>query len=302
MYELAWDHGLFPIKKHHDTEAFVTAHLCEGPGGFIECFSRWCDRRSIPHAWVGITLRETETELNFREEIHAATTTTSVSGGVVFYGADGTGDLLRAENRSAFSKFVRSSHNQEGADVVTADGGIYIPPAKLCDQEAITLKLIYAECLCGCTCLRPHGHFVLKLFDVQLPETKLLLYDISTIFRRVYLCKPLTSRVCNSERYMVAKDLQCHTKEERDRFKSVIARWETFLSADSPDSQWPVPTNEWMAFNIGLENYIEEFARIQFDFLKQAHDLAIHPNRQHDREIRTEQMHRARAWCMKYGL
>ena len=49
------------------------------------------------------------------------------------------------------------------------------------------------------------GTFVLKIFDVFMQSTLDLLYILSICYERVFIIKPNTSRIANSEKYIVCK-------------------------------------------------------------------------------------------------
>lgn len=50
------------------------------------------------------------------------------------------------------------------------------------------------------------GHFVLKIFDIFSKLTVDLLYLLSSIYAEVYITKPYTSRLANSEKYIICKN------------------------------------------------------------------------------------------------
>ena len=50
------------------------------------------------------------------------------------------------------------------------------------------------------------GHFILKIFDIFSKLTVDLLYLLSSIYAEVYITKPYTSRLANSEKYIVCKN------------------------------------------------------------------------------------------------
>lgn len=50
--------------------------------------------------------------------------------------------------------------------------------------------------------IREDGHFVCKLFDTFSHITNSLIYLLTLIFEKVYIVKPIRSRIVNSERYL----------------------------------------------------------------------------------------------------
>lgn len=56
--------------------------------------------------------------------------------------------------------------------------------------------------------VRPHGHFVSKLFDLFTPFSVGLLYLMYISFDRITVLKPNASRPANSERYIICYGLK----------------------------------------------------------------------------------------------
>ena len=52
------------------------------------------------------------------------------------------------------------------------------------------------------------GTFILKIFDIFSQVTIDMLYMLSSIYNKVYICKPHTSRLANSEKYIVCKNFK----------------------------------------------------------------------------------------------
>lgn len=87
-------------------------------------------------------------------------------------------------------------------DLVTADGGFDFS-ADFNDQESRATELIAAEAVAALQLQKPGGAFVLKIYDIGCETTITILYILFTLYKSVYLHKPLTSRPANSEKYVV---------------------------------------------------------------------------------------------------
>ena len=74
-------------------------------------------------------------------------------------------------------------------------------------QEWLMRRLALCQCCLALQLLRAGGNFVCKLFDIFTPFVSDLCYLMSLAFERTCLCKPLTSRPANSERYLVCLGL-----------------------------------------------------------------------------------------------
>jgi hypothetical protein len=112
-------------------------------------------------------------------------------------GADGTGNLLSIHNMTDCVQRFGSS-----IDFLTADGGFDFSE-DFNKQEHKILPLLFAQ-IAYAVCLQKRGGvFVLKMFDCFSPASMDLMYLLSSLYEKVYITKPQTSRYANSERYIV---------------------------------------------------------------------------------------------------
>lgn len=100
------------------SKTFRFADLCSGPGGFSEYLlwrkHTWGERA---RGWA-ITLKG---DLDFAlDRFHRDTAVADTLK--TFYGADGTGNLLKAENIEAFADLVEVESSGFGVGLVSADG------------------------------------------------------------------------------------------------------------------------------------------------------------------------------------
>lgn len=182
-FDLTWTH---PIR---------TFHLAEGPGGFIEAILK---RRQNPEdSYTGMTLlssdyntpgwRKSQQFLSrWRENVK------------VEYGYDGTGNLFTYDNYKALKE------RQHTHDFVTGDGGFDF---SVCYnmQECMSSRLIFAQLVYALMLQKEGGVFVLKIFDCFTRSSIDMLWILSTVYRKVDIIKPCTSRFANSERYIVCR-------------------------------------------------------------------------------------------------
>ncbi len=173
-----------------------TAHVCEGPGGFIQAIydSVERDRKQIS-ATLAMTLRPDHPSVpgwkraaNFlrrHKTIH------------IEYGPKRNGDILDPENQQAYLETVPS-----GVHIFTADGGFDFSD-EYDKQELNIYNLLVNSILLASQCLTLDGSFVLKIFDIQSRATEDLLAICASQFKRWTIYKPATSRPCNSEKYFI---------------------------------------------------------------------------------------------------
>ena len=57
-----------------------------------------------------------------------------------------------------------------------------------------------------------NGTFILKIFDMFSKSTQDYIYLLSLFYNKVYIFKPQTSRLANSEKYIVCKDFKLQIK------------------------------------------------------------------------------------------
>jgi len=173
-----------------------TFHLAEGPGGFIEALVHI--RGNPNDVYHGMTLvdehsfscpgwKKSRVFLDRNPNVRLE------------YGADGTGNLLSLENYDACcAKYRQQMH------FISADGGFDFS-ANFNNQEILAQNLVVAEVLYAITMQQFEGSFVLKIFDIFTKATVDLLQLLCCVYDDVIVFKPNTSRIANSEKYVVCK-------------------------------------------------------------------------------------------------
>jgi len=177
-------------------QSIKTFHIAEGPGGFIEATSYL--RKNPDDVYYGMTLinddpgcpgwKKSNTFLENNPNV------------TIINGEDGTGDILKLANyKYCKDRFLNSM------DIITADGGIDVS-TDFNKQEKLVSKLIIAEIIYAVTMQKRGGHFILKIFDIFSKLTVDALYLLSCLYGEVYVTKPHTSRLANSEKYIVCRN------------------------------------------------------------------------------------------------
>jgi hypothetical protein len=179
--------------------AVHTAHLAEGPGGFVECTIDWL-KKYVPATLSntrlhGMTLRSHDKSVPkwriSKDKLH--------SRKVFFhYGKDGTGNLYNLENIHDFA--LKAGHGS--CALVTADGGFGFHD-NFNFQESLMYPLLISEIYTALLVQQQEGMFVIKVFDLFELETSQLLYILSLFYRHLYITKPVSSRPANAEKYVV---------------------------------------------------------------------------------------------------
>lgn len=203
--------------------ALRTAHVCEGPGGFIEAIYDYTGRLYRTNSAIksshAMSLRSTKPHIpgwrraqqfmNRHREVH------------IEYGADNTGNILEPANRESFVDAVRKGYNGNPIHIFTADGGFDFT-ANYLAQESTIFPLLLASIHVAFSCLAQDGMFVLKIFDCFSPATKQLVAWIAAAFNKWTLYKPATSRPCNSEQYFIGVGFRGVRRQDLDAIEETI--------------------------------------------------------------------------------
>jgi 23S rRNA U2552 (ribose-2'-O)-methylase RlmE/FtsJ len=177
-----------------------TFHLAEGPGGFIEAI---CNRRANPaDEYYGMTIIIDENDDNVPAWHKTGHFLSQHPNVILEYGKDNTGNLLNIDNFEHCVKRYGGS-----MDLVTADGGFDF--SKDFNRQEISITNLLWGQVCYAICLqKPGGNFVLKIFDIFYEHTVHILYFLAGLYEEVNICKLKTSRVGNSEKYVVCRRLR----------------------------------------------------------------------------------------------
>jgi len=185
------------------TKPFVSAHICEGPGGFLQNIVEQAKILKLPvKALYAMTLKPTKSHIpGWRRSIGFLRKHPQIQ---LEYGADDTGNILLHENQKAFCDRVVGSSGPGQAQIFTADGGFDFS-VDYSKQEESAFPLLLASFTIGLKCLAKGGTMIIKLFDIYSDVTQDLFLGSAIFFKSFTLYKPATSRPCNSERYFMAQ-------------------------------------------------------------------------------------------------
>jgi 23S rRNA U2552 (ribose-2'-O)-methylase RlmE/FtsJ len=168
--------------------------LAEGPGGFIEAVLN--HRNNPADKYYGMTI---EDPADGEVPGWKKTTNFLKSNPNIFLekGADNTGNILNMDN----FKYVVAKY-KNSCEFVTGDGGFDFS-TDFNSQEINITRLLFGQIAYAVCIQKRGGCFVLKCFDCFYKASAELIYLLSTMYEKVYVVKPNTSRYANSERYLV---------------------------------------------------------------------------------------------------
>lgn len=170
-------------------------HLAEGPGGFIEATAYIRDNSN--DNYYGMTLINDKTNTpNWKKAENVLKKYKNIK---IENGTDNTGNLYNHLNLLHCKKKYKNSMN-----IITADGGFDFSN-DYNNQEINAYRLIFTQIVYAIVMQKYNGHFILKIFDIFEKCTTEILYLLSCFYKKIIICKPDTSRVANSEKYIVCK-------------------------------------------------------------------------------------------------
>ncbi|XP_059155601.1 cap-specific mRNA (nucleoside-2'-O-)-methyltransferase 1-like [Physella acuta] len=252
-----------PLVEPNELLYFVD--ICAGPGGFSE-YVLW--RRKGESKGFGMTLKGAN---DFKLEDFFAGPPEMFEPHYGVGGKDGDGDIFRPDNQAEFAKFVLANTDGKGVHFVMADGGFSVEGQENI-QEILSKQLYLCQFLVALMVLRPGGHFVCKLFDLFTPFSVGLVYLMNMIFEQVSICKPVTSRPANSERYIVCKNMKSNKETVQNYFHTINVDLCHYMSAlSTEDILHIVPLNTLIndeLFFTYMVNSNEELAKLQAINLK----------------------------------
>lgn len=285
MIELIQDYDL--LDNFHSK--FKSAHLAEGPGGFMEATFNLINKKkeSTYCQHYGITLYSENKDIpgwNKAYDFLFKNNNIHIS-----YGEDNTGNLYLPANILHFSKFVEYG----SCELITADGGFDFS-VDFNKQEQLSYKLILCEILSCLYIQKRGGHFVCKFFDIYTPETVKLLYLLSCFYNKVYISKPYTSRPANSEKYIICKEFIGIDYEYLDSILSFLPEnnIQDIFDFKVPESF----LNQIKIFNSINTKYQIETIEYTLNLIEKNKNLSFL------NQIIENQVNKAKEWCKKYNV
>ena len=198
-----------------DSSNFVSAHLAEGPGSFIQATIAYRElfageKKSKNDKYYGVTLHSEQDEKHvpkldksfidyYKKEkpqrfFQHKTYSKKMAGGSK---VKDNGDLTNPKTIKLFG----GNFSKKKADLITADGGFNWKNENLQEQEAF--RLILAQVITALKIQDQNGSFICKIFETYTMNTLKLINILTLFYKEVYITKPLTSRKSNSEKYIV---------------------------------------------------------------------------------------------------
>ncbi len=211
---------------------------------------------------------------------------------IIETGADKTGNLISLEN------FIYCAEKYKNTmDILTADGGFDFS-LDFNQQENMATQLIFCEVFYALVMQKQGGSFILKIFDVFHKTTVDILYILSYYYNNVSIMKTYTSRVANSEKYIICQGFKLGDSQ------SLIHQFTTIFP-----SLLNGVLSSFLSFNHDLYylNRIEEMnAMVSFQQIENiTSTLSIitnHRNTEKLEQYKRANVNKCIAWCEKYDI
>ena len=281
-------------------------HLAEGPGGFIEGLLNF--RNNNKDLLYGITLisksnsipgwNKNNKFLNKKINVNLLT------------GIDNKGDLYNYKNHLyLIDKFSKNTF-----DFMTGDGGFdFSVDYNL--QEEMAAKLIYSQIILMLALLKKEGGMVCKFFDTYSNITQQLIFILYLQFEEVIIYKPYTSRLANSERYIICKNYSPIPSSILLELINILNIWNkidskfntnklvvTIKSIINLDENY-ILNKKFNDFKLKLEKINLQFENKQIDNIKKTINIIKKPQSlKWFKEHSNLQIRTASNWCKKFNV
>ncbi len=210
FFKLIEIYHCFSIYKFINSTKPKSLHLAEAPGGFIEASLFYSKIYKIDYQiMVGISLVD---KTNNNTPLWNNSAFDKYSNVILENNPDYNYDMT---NYNTYN-YLKNKYSNTYFNIITADGGFDFS-SDFNNQEILSQPLILAEILYAISFQEIGGVFILKMFDCFTLLTVQYLYLLTSFYEKVYIYKPNTSRLANSERYIICINYK-NTIENRDNF------------------------------------------------------------------------------------
>lgn len=193
------------FEKSFSNEQSRCFFMAEGPGGFVEAFSKWRGDRLRNDDIFVTTLVNADDKSVPSLRIPKWASKGSKQFGIL-YGPKKNGDICDIENMNGIIEEV----GLNSCHIVTGDGGFDFS-ANFNDQEYMSTVLVVCEVLLALQIQKENGTFVLKMYDISLHSSFQIITLLQKSYKSVQIIKPRTSRPANSEKYLVCTGYSTQT-------------------------------------------------------------------------------------------
>jgi 23S rRNA U2552 (ribose-2'-O)-methylase RlmE/FtsJ len=282
----------FNLLENYNYNKIKTAHIAEGPGGFIEALIN--KRKNSYDEVNAITLKSCKKEIpGWRKAKIFLERHPNIK---IYYGKDDTGDIYNVDNIIDFREKVGFN----SCDLITADGGFDFS-IDFNKQEQLSSRLIFCEIVTALSVQKKGGDFICKFFDSYTNITIKLLWLLNCLYEKIVFTKPFTSRPANSEKYILAQNFKGINIQYLQSLYEVVRKWGDIENKNEYiEDVFKGPIDSRYINLIEKYNKFNMFHQIQI--IKETLDI-IKENLSIDENQNTEnQISNALEWCKKYNI
>lgn len=287
MIEMCNDFNLcnqeYPIK---------TFHLAEGPGGFIEAMTFM--RKNKEDKYYGMTLTDDDDNSipGWKKSQHFLEK--NIDRVIIEKGPSNTGNLFFIENL-----LYCNNHYNGKMDLITADGGFDFSE-NFNEQENQAIKLLFSQTLYALCMQKMGGTFILKVFDITTKASLDILYLLSCFYREINICKPLTSRIANSEKYIICGNFNPQ-QNYTEILQYLIVNYQNIMNMNNIQSF--IKKSHDMILVSKIEEINAIFGQQQVENISFTLSLIINRNN-YDRveQMKKTHINKSIEWCKKHNI
>lgn len=267
-----------------------TFHLAEGPGGFIEALCHL--RNNISDTYYGMTLQNEDINIpGWKKSSKFLKNNPNV---IIENGEDETGNLFNVENFKHCIKKYKGS-----MDLITGDGGFDFS-IDFNNQEALSSKLIFTQICYVIAMQKKGGQFILKVFDLFTSSSIDYIFLLCSLYKKVYIVKPHTSRYANSEKYIVCKDFILD--DTSNIINKLMPLFDCFINNDVNKLYRLLDIDIPYLFNIKLEEYNAIFGQQQIENILTTLTLIENYKADKIEVFKKHNITKSIKWCQKHNI
>ena len=163
------------------------------------------------------------------------------------------GDITDRKNILDFQRQFKEKYGAEhSVDLYTCDLGTDVS-SNYNAQEEIHFMMNLCQIVCGLSVLKSGGHMLIKHYTIFEPFTISYVSLLSNLFEQVIITKPITSKITNSEIYLVCKKYQYPFKHDSDQ-QSI---YDLFMEIAQPPKEINGQINENQLQHLISSEYIK---------------------------------------------
>ena len=268
-------------------------HIAEGPGGFIQAIVDLFNDKQFKFESHAITLKSMKKDVPGWGKGHRFLNINKIN---IHYGADNTGNLYNHHNIIDYSNKVGANT----CDIVTADGG-FDYSCNFNKQEEMSYKLLLCEITTNLLTQKIGGTFIIKFFDIFTLLSSQLIYFTGSLYESFEIMKPKTSRIANSEKYIIFKNFKGCPKSTTDTLLEIIKTCKDYNSLSLfEDFETLSFTTSFIEF---IKKFNNDFSILQMESIQKTL-LIINNGNIHDiiDDCKKHQIKKAIEWCNEYSI